>query len=137
MSTLWPEELDQISPGKGEVIRAIICRHEEMRELHWFKLPDHKEQQFYRTVVSYSAFKRREGKRMLEHSQRRRTDKNLPRLEGYVLFNAIYENDLVVQMEVKHGVYNALPVKVHASLWDFYTAIGYDYKKQSYVKESK
>ena len=134
---LCPDELDKITIHNGEVIRAILFLKEEMTEIHWFKLPDYKEHRFYQTTVSYGGFKRRDAKRLMNNHNRRRLDSKFPKLDKYWSFKPVYEFDAVEQMEAKYNIYKGIPVQCHASLWDFYKAIGYEYKKQRYVKESK
>lgn len=91
-------------------------------ELHTFSL-HYNDKGWYISTTSLSAFSRREGTRLYEANLKGVThvDKRVHVMWGDVLWS----EEIVTQ---------GLPEIKHDSVWDFYKAIGYDYKKKKYLK---
>lgn len=93
--------------------------------LHYVTIPSvHSSKGFYQQTTSYNYFRRREIERMAQKADRYTlmVDEN-----SHDRDEAIFKNSGVPRQIV--------PTFHHSSMWEFYTAIGYNYKRQLYVKE--
>jgi hypothetical protein len=119
------KELDKVSTLNGNPVRVFFFHDEGPTELHWFKLPKMMEKHHYRTIGSYEAFRNREANRFVKYLE---NGKPKP------TFRASCDSFAITDFEFKHGLYKNLKAFYHADLWDFYKAVGYDYKKQRYIR---
>lgn len=95
-------------------------------ELHTFNL-SYEDKGFYRAAVSIEYFSTRESKRLYEANLKGQRDLVGRRCR-------VRWNDLDY-MEINYT--QQLPKFSHESVWDFYKAIGYDYKKQKYIENKE
>lgn len=117
---------------KRRRVRAIVYDREEPAEIHWFWLPNFGEPRFYVTLCSWNWFRNREGGRLVAWHDARRAGKKAVVPERRSYCNIIEDNDPMYHKEVELKIYDALPTFEHATLWDFYKAVGYDYKRKKY-----
>jgi hypothetical protein len=129
----YPKELDAVCSLKGNVVRVILFKDEERHSVHWFRVAEFKEDGFYVTAISFDAFRHREAKKLYEDGVKQNLTKKRTIRPWRALSNHIFENDLVFEMEHKLKIHDDLKQHFHASLWDFYKAVGYDYKKQKWM----
>lgn len=115
-----------------EIDRAT-SHHLQIHTL-WLPLPPEKD--FYRQVTSFNAF---------FHSGRLQGRANGPNWSPEKLFSERdwdeYERDCErwIKCLAKDGILSdlddrKLPQLEHQSIWDFYQAIGYEYKKQRWIR---
>lgn len=78
---------------------------------------------FYRACTSLSAFSTREGTRL--YKQRHVIGKRC---------HVQMEHEIMdISHLAKYGIYpEVLPTFEHATVWDFYKAVGYNYKRKKY-----
>lgn len=96
----------------------------------------------YRSRVSYSYFTDRElergyGKKYTTSKDRVNFHKAIPKLFGnseHRALVALLDDARAVAGEI-YTYYDNISIFEHDSIWEFYKAIGYDYKKQKYLKE--
>lgn len=98
---------------------------------HLIHMPSFSEKGFYRNTVSASAFSGRELKRMMANHWRW-ISLRWDGLQTKALDYKLHHNDPHL---LKHARLGDRPRFDHESIWDFYLAIGYDYKKQRYISE--
>lgn len=84
--------------------------------IHSFPFPEFKDQGFYRTIISYSAF--------FESTKMRNKNKDY-------LFLVIREDEPRTPYELERD--DKLPVFQHSDLLSFFEYIGYDRKTKEYV----
>lgn len=96
--------------------------------VHFVEKPTAGEHDFYRQTVSFNAFKERE----LEQFHKKWTKKLPTGRHFYWQSKEEYESELCIMSALALRV-DGLPVYHHKSVWDFYKAIGYDYKKKRFV----
>lgn len=73
----------------------------------------------YRDTLSYNAF---------DNVQAKLCAKN----PGGRFFHCVRGHELVAMHPIEKEEIRYLPNKVHSSIWEFYKAIGYDYKKKKF-----
>jgi hypothetical protein len=89
---------------------------------HFYPIPSPGEPDFYVTAISVDCFSNREARRHYAATQK----KPFKHVEKRAHTRRLSELGLLSPK---------IPEFEHASLWDMYRAIGYDYKKQRYLKE--
>jgi len=93
---------------------------------------------FYRATISYDCYHNRECTRLYEANKKGRL--SLPK-RGSVKHKKEFDEDRKswkesyekVTGEKYEDYHDKLPRFRHASIWDYYKAVGYDYKKQRYL----
>ena len=109
-------------------------------EKHIIRMPAYGEKFWHRSVVTIDSFKNREAKRFYDTTYVKRVPMigshcSLWRLDDWERDN---ENTTKSMLEIcgienyKHP-YDQLPTFEHESPFDFYKAVGYDYKKKRYI----
>lgn len=96
---------------------------------HIVSVPQGKRAQTFVQHQSLSWYQRREWARMAAHYDKLRAGLNPPPLEKDFHIRPYVD---YVSTPYK-GLYVGLPIHNHASVWDFYKAIGYNKKKKRYV----
>lgn len=119
---------------------ATIWRHNVPSEFHLFPLPNFGDPNFNRTIRSYTAFRKRENYG-LYNSQKKARDTQTKWIPAAIR-TSLKDKD---EWDVDHRLLNQSLAKYklktkaepqwirHDSIWDFYKAVGYDYKKKRYV----
>lgn len=121
---------------------AVIWRDGRPTEVHHFKTPGIGSKGFYREGISVDAYSSREAKRFYELMNIKR--KGHPPIRAHVMrhvefidamkgFEDFCNSDkaLPTLRGSKH-FFRALPEFFHESVWEYYKAVGYDYKRQRY-----
>ncbi|MHD0644780.1 hypothetical protein ACYPKM_04045 [Pseudomonas aeruginosa] len=125
------------------IIRVVLWVDGKMVEAHEFPIPRVGEKGFYRTTVSYDAFRNRERRRLYEaHKSGSWFAKG--KLCIVDLKSDVEERFNLLRESIGKFESNAnkkfaeleLPLTTHKNLWDFYSYIGYDYKSQKYTEAS-
>lgn len=110
-------------------------------EFHLFPLPNFGDPHFYRTITCYEAFRKRENSG-LYFSQKKARDTKTKWIPPAIRAS-MKDKD---EWDVDHRILNESLAKYkcktkpepiwirHDSLWDFFKAVGYDYKKKRYVR---
>lgn len=85
---------------------------------------------FYRACTSLSAFSSREGTRLYNcHKIKKKMH-----VEGKRCHVQMEGEIIDISHLAQYGIYpEVLPTFEHATVWDFYKAVGYDYKRKKYV----
>lgn len=101
------------------------------KELHKLSL-SYGDEGFYRACTSLSAFKRREGERLYKmHTIHKKWDVVGKRC--HVQSEGDYEMPRRLFLEATGEEFNGpVPTFEHATVWDFYKAVGYNYKRKKY-----
>lgn len=101
-------------------------------ERHTFELP-YGCKGWYIQGISVDAFSTRENTRLYEHNLAGCW--HVPGKRCHVVFGQELEWQIKERERLaeKFGVNSELPTWHHNSVWDFYKAIGYDYKRKKYV----
>lgn len=99
--------------------------------VHHVTVPTPTEQGFYRSTVSYSYFGQRELKRRFPTDKKTGAIYTPRKINNMRWCSVDWEPD-------KFGTRyqyerDKVPHYDHDSIWDFYKAIGYDYKKKKYI----
>lgn len=120
---------------------AIVWRNNVPTDHHLFPLPNFGDPNFNRTIRSYSAFRNRQNTSLWEAIQKaRKTQKPCvyPAIRTALKDKDEWDVDfrLLNQSLTKYKLKTkAEPNWIrHESLWDFYKAVGYDYKTQRYIQ---
>lgn len=100
--------------------KVVLWENHKAKEYHTFTL-DFDTKGWYVSTTSISAFSTREGTRLYN------SQKAGKRLNGKRCHVKFGDDDF-------DSLINNLPHYQHNSVWEFYEAIGYDYKKKRYVK---
>lgn len=124
--TKFIRELEE--PGKFKPARA---------DIHVVRMPAYNEPGWYVQSISASAFRRRMQKR---HIRTFKTADGGWAAQAFAVsfwFRSEYrvEHEERRKIEARFGVDESADFTEHASLWDFYKAIGYDYKKNKLAVE--
>lgn len=108
---------------------ALVQLHGDDLEVHKFTLEPTCEQSQYRAIVSYNAFAGRNARQALAGN-----------IQGYLAIMRS-EADWIEGIRSGDRVYSPhvnprrlLPQFVHASIWEFYSAVGYDYKSKKWLR---
>lgn len=109
------------------------------KERHVLETPQITERGFYRQTVSLNAFSNREAEKLYDHHKKGEMDVKGKRC--WVRWYDEFMRDLEFHQECfaklaisfEHA-FSDTPEFSHTSVWDFYNAIGYDYKKKRYLK---
>lgn len=120
---------------------AIVWRNNVPTEHHIFPLPNFLDPGFSITIRSYSAFRQRENRGLYESQQKAwqtQTKWIPPAIRTSLKDKDEWEVDrkLLVDTLTAHNI----PVEPepnwirHESLWDYYKAVGYDYKRRRYIQ---
>ncbi len=109
-------------------------------EKHIIRMPTYGEKGWYKNVVSIDAFKDREAKRFYDTIYVKKVPMfglhcSLWRLEDWIRHNQITAESMleIVGIVDYQDPYDILPTFEHESVFDFYKAVGYDYKKKRYI----
>lgn len=105
---------------------------------HVFRIPGCGLKGGYWAIGSYNAFRRREGERHFGKNcaKTRRPTRYSMKMAYDHLFDSRCDRRIeraclaAGQKGWRHG----LPIHRHASIWDFYEAIGFDHKRNRYTK---
>ena len=116
----------------GQRVRAFLYHNEQHHQVHWFTLPKFGEPKFYTTITSYNAFRNREAGRLVRCLDDKRAGKRYVIPEWRTYCNIIPADCPMYETEKALKMYEEFPTFEHATLWDFYLAIGYDFKRQKY-----
>lgn len=100
--------------------QVVVYDHGKPTEHHQFPVPSETDPGGYKTLLSLNAFRKREARRLSDLQQTLRAGKPTQVPPRRVAFLD----------EPRLGI--TLPTFTHKSLWDFYEAIGYDYKRKRY-----
>lgn len=109
---------------------ALIWLHGDELEVHKFTMEHTVEQSHYRAISSYNAFEDRNCRQVADG-----------KIFGY---RASMRSERDWEMDMRFGdrafapdVFprRELPMFEHASIWDFYIAVGYDYKQKKWIRE--
>lgn len=117
---------------------AFLMKDEVVIEKHIIRMPAYGDKGWYKSVVSVDAFRSREAQRLYDHhSAGNRVFgllSNVFRLEEWEHDTEITSKSMkeVCDIDYVHP-YNLVPVVEHKNLFDFYTHVGYDYKKKRYI----
>ena len=120
-----------MTPDDSRTRVAILYVDGLPTEIHYFRLPKFNEPNFYRSVSSYNAFRNREAERYARWAVRpnllnkRKPLKLLVRLGDLVDRKHVLEDLDTEQPE--------LPRLLHASIFEFYEHVGFDYKRNSWA----
>jgi hypothetical protein len=118
--------------------KVILWEDGKPIQVHLFRTPEVSEPGFYRAVTSVGAFSTREKTKLYDRNRQGHRDVVGRRCHvrwGEEIKWADEDTArLVEQYGRKMDPYIDLPIFHHESLWDFYKAIGYDYKKKKYLK---
>ncbi|AGS81981.1 hypothetical protein O152_gp097 [Pseudomonas phage PaBG] len=108
---------------------ALVWLHGDEVEVHKFTMEPTPEQSHYRAIGSYNAFSERNAKLAF-----------LGRIQGYRV-SLRTESEWEIDMQGGDRVYapevnprRQLPMFVHSSIWEFYSAVGYDYRRKKWVR---
>lgn len=101
----------------------VLWKDGEPSEVHKIELT-YSDEQWYTSSVSLSSFRRRENERLFKRYTKG--------------FRDVIGKRCDVRTEAgMHGYFVdfklILPVFEHKTVWDFYKAIGYDYKRKKYL----
>lgn len=103
---------------------------------HEIEIPDYGEPDFYRAIRSVQAFRHRENARAYPVAKDGSWSVFAPAVDSW--FDIRTPGDIEMQ-EFKETIApginaeeHALPVQRHKTVWEFYLAIGYDYKKKRF-----
>lgn len=111
--------------------------------IHRVAVPDFSEQGFYRSAVSYSAFfhghKKDYNNFWALHPKTAKANGFRVRKPYHKFWYHMqpwdeFADDCERAKKWKVDMYSKTPVVDHASIWDFYIHIGYDYKTKKYSK---
>lgn len=107
-------------------------------ERHVVNTPSPGEGDFYRQAVSLDCFKTRENKRTYHNHM-----KGISKIKGKLSHVNWYDEyittvDVTREFSNKTGIdinhpFDSTLEHTHDSIWKFYKAVGYDYKKKRYV----
>lgn len=115
--------VDSVYGGKNTAIHFINC-------------PSYNEPGFYRQTTSRNAFRRRMSdlltKIMDARNKNYNTTKSMRWISIHNMNSFEWNINCMVNTNIGHP-YEGLPILKHKSMWDFYTAIGYDYKKKKFI----
>lgn len=116
--------------------QVILWEDGVQKEVHNFEL-EYSQKGWYISTISISSFREREATRLYNYTQRKHSY-NLPGKRCSVKFGSEIEFDEKQSQRVfeKYGIEDelkTLPRFKHDSVWDFYKAIGYNYKKKRYI----
>lgn len=110
---------------------AYEWHHHDRVKLHFIKSPKYNEPKWYVSVISSDSFNNREAKR---HYEIYLKGKTLPlrfhmmRFHEYKFnFKGLEKHSELLEKE------KALPTQYHESIWNFYKAVGWDYKNKKYI----
>lgn len=116
-----------------------ICVAEECVDgrligIHYISTPKFGEKGFYRQGVSINAFATRELKVFSREAIQERGNY----CADYFSFEWNFDHwkEFYKDSELFSRRYKGVPEYHHDSVWDFYTAVNYDYKKQKYLSDS-
>lgn len=107
-------------------------------QTHIFSLPGVGEPGFYRATVSYDAFRNFENTRLYNSMQKRKCYPDFhyslkPTYEWEADEQLLFKALASFGVDAEHGIIEKLQ---HDSIWDFYKAIGFDWKKRRYAKNT-
>lgn len=106
---------------------ALIYERGLEAELHYFPIPRFGQQAFYRTITSYEATRNREAGRHYKWTLSKRGAVPSPRM------NLGRVEEWGLSLTFLNEVHPDLPRYHHASLFDFYAAVGYDHRRKSWA----
>lgn len=119
---------------------ATVWHNNVPTEFHLFPLPNFGDPHFNKTIKSYSAFRKRENTGL--YLSQKKAHETKSKWIPPVLRTSLKDKD---EWDVDHRLLNDSLAKYnlkrkpepkwirHESLWDFYKAVGYDFKKKRYV----
>jgi hypothetical protein len=102
----------------------------EKKEHHFFDLPQFGEPDFYRATGSYNAFHTREARSL--NMWLRRKAGHPPRRGHVDDVDSMFSHIKLMPKSVR-ATMTQHPEFYHATIWDMYKAIGYDYQKKKYI----
>lgn len=103
------------------------------KEVHQFDMP-YGMPRWYVSVTSIGAFSTREGTKLYQHNLKGKRDVVGKRCHVRFGDEITFEESMAARLEANYGIKpDVLPIFTHATVWDFYKAVGYDWKKQKYV----
>lgn len=110
---------------------AVVYENGLATEVHRFTLPTYTEPRFYQSVTSYNGMRRREEIRYISWLKSRNSKLGKPQKLTVRL-----SSEVDVQWNLENE-WKRLTCFHHASIFDFYAVVGYDYKKRSWAPRSK
>ncbi|ELW0836648.1 hypothetical protein HI145_RS00065 [Escherichia coli] len=114
---------------------AFLHRFGEAQEKHIIRMPAYGEEDWYKSTISVGAFRDREAEFFLGKQHEREVLCSLWRLDEWDSENSRTAESMMAIVGIANyqHPYDLLPTFEHASLFDFYKAVGYDYKKKRYI----
>jgi hypothetical protein len=110
---------------------AVVYEDGLATEVHRFTLPTYTEPRFYQSVTSYNGMRNREHGRYVKWLKSRNSKLGKPMK---LMLRITAEVDVPWNLE---NEWKRLTCFHHASIFDFYAIVGYDYKKRSWAPRSK
>jgi hypothetical protein len=121
-----------LEPGKHDM---FVVEHRDGDEavVHLIKMPGHSDKGWYTSLGTINAFRQREQVRGSEFIRKHGYGAKNPRY-----FRMYFPDDLLGEEEIFGAMgiplHAHLPTAIHESPYAFYAAIGFDYKKNRYLK---
>lgn len=106
---------------------AVLYEYGKEAEIHYFPIPRFGQLGFYNTITSYEATRNREAGRYYQWTMSKRGSQPSPRMS---LGRVEEWSSSLTFLDEAHP---DLPRYTHASLFDFYRTVGYDYQRKSWA----
>lgn len=114
----------------NRVYHAMLFKGDDAFEVHHFTMEADPDASRYRAVTSYNAFHEREA-------EKAGTGYKPGIIRAHVMNQREWEHHLRFEQRAfrpEPTPTDLLPEFTHTSIWDFYKAIGYDYKAKRYTR---
>lgn len=114
---------------------GFLYRFGVAQEKHIIRMPAYGKKGWYKSIISVGAFRDREAAYFLKSLSDEPIRFSLQRLSEWEESNKITAESMQAVCGIQNYVhpYDNLPCTVHNSVFDFYAAVGYDYKKKRYI----
>jgi hypothetical protein len=127
-----PSGFQLLEPGTHDMFVVEYVNNDEA-VVHLIKMPGSSDKGWYTSLGTINAFRRREQVRSSDFITKHGYGAKNPRS-----FRMYFPDDLIREEEIfgslGHALYADLPTAIHESPYAFYAAIGFDYKKNCYIK---
>lgn len=141
----WRKLAEDLYKKHGVDQHAIEWRFGEAVAIHHIAVPSIGDKGYYREVISMDYYRGRELEKVYGEKARKKGMRlaNFPvqyamRRRDDWEFSQESSRDSIERITGRvYDRWSNLPVHEHASIWDFYKFIGYDYKKQKYLNEAE
>lgn len=117
----------------NRLYHAVLWKDGEPIEVHHLTMEPTVKHSRYRAVSSMNWFNEREGKILVDRMEKRKPN----RFHSNIKCDQDHQLDLKWERSAyapDPALTETLPQFTHTSIWDFYKAIGYDYKAKKYVR---